>query len=456
MHGQLQLSQWWHQHLPEPLDGLASSSGSSSAAAALADLPTVCLTIDTEEQLPAATAVIAAMYGVESGPNALSSLQQQQLVHAVVIADRLQVTPVCSQALALLEAASKAEQGLLAEALVALTRLPLWPNCLLTLLPTIVQHAPCCKLGTADLAAIAAADEGGKVLQLLLAVFGNLQAVWSDVERWQLLLALPLPAMQLLLSADQLQVLSEDTVLYTAAKYVAAQGKGKLDDAAAAAKAALAPLVRAPQLSSFALSTAAIAADSSEYLLGGYAQQLRFLIHLHGKASVTEVIDMLHKFAGPSSWLLKERELVSSAGGGVRLEWRLAVEELRRACRNSCEQQKIVSLRSDHSAPLGGVGWYMQVECRQQDGGTVVGLFAGPFKFDMPQGGCYKSSFDIVWRDTKHMTTPCLMCGETWGKLNYLGLSPMGGDGWDEAAWVAAGLPASGEMLLQLHVHSVR
>jgi hypothetical protein len=43
-----------------------------------------------------------------------------------------------------------------------------------------------------------------------------------------------------------------------------------------------------------------------------------------------------------------------------------------------------------------------------------------------------------------------------WGSVNYHGLPPMGGDGWDEAAWVAAGLPASGEMLLQLHVHSVR
>jgi hypothetical protein len=57
------------------------------------------------------------------------------------------------------------------------------------------------------------------------------------------------------------------------------------------------------------------------------------------------------------------------------LEWQLAVEELRQACRNSFEQQKTVSLRSDISPPLGGVAWYMQVECRQQDGGTVVGLF---------------------------------------------------------------------------------
>jgi hypothetical protein len=193
------------QHLPEPLEALASSSSTSSAAAAaLAGLPTVCLTIDSEEQLPAATAVIAAMYGVESGPNSIGSLQQQQLVHAVVIADRLQVTPVCSQALQLLAAAAKAEQGLSAAALDALTGLSPWPSCLLTLLPTIVQHVPCCKQRTADLAAIAAADTGGKVQQLLVAVLGNLQAVWSDAEQRRVLLGLPLPAMQLLLSSDQL------------------------------------------------------------------------------------------------------------------------------------------------------------------------------------------------------------------------------------------------------------
>jgi hypothetical protein len=279
----------------------SSSSSASAAAAALAGLPTVCLTIDTEEHLPAATAVVAAMYGVESGPNALSSLQQQQLVHAVVIADRLQVTPVCRQALGLLAAASKTEQGLSAAALDALRGLSPWPSCLLTLLPTILQYAPCCKLGDACLGAIAAADRGRKVEQLVNAVFGNLQAVWSDAEQQQLLLSIPLPAMQLLLSSDQLQVLSEDTVLYTANKSVAAQDS----TAAAAAKAALAPLVRVLLLSSFALSKAALAEDSSEQLLGEYAQQLRTLIHLKGKASAAELLEKLQEVEGiPSSWLL--------------------------------------------------------------------------------------------------------------------------------------------------------
>jgi hypothetical protein len=31
----------------------------------------------------------------------------------------------------------------------------------------------------------------------------------------------------------------------------------------------------------------------------------------------------------------------------------------------------------------------------------------------------------------------------------------MAGDGWDESVWAAAGLPTSGDMLLELRVHSV-
>uniref|UniRef100_A0A383VRH4 Uncharacterized protein n=1 Tax=Tetradesmus obliquus TaxID=3088 RepID=A0A383VRH4_TETOB len=58
------------------------ASGSSAAAAR----DSVHLTINSAEQLPAAEAVIAAMYGVL---DALSRLQPEQLVHAVVIADML-------------------------------------------------------------------------------------------------------------------------------------------------------------------------------------------------------------------------------------------------------------------------------------------------------------------------------------------------------------------------------
>jgi hypothetical protein len=48
-----------------------------------------------------------------------------------------------------------------------------------------------------------------------------------------------------------------------------------------------------------------------------------------------------------------------------------------------------------------------------------------------------------------------------WARSNpayghMLDVGPMSaGGGWDEAAWVAAGLPVSGELQLSLHMHSV-
>jgi hypothetical protein len=43
------------------------------------------------------------------------------------------------------------------------------------------------------------------------------------------------------------------------------------------------------------------------------------------------------------------------------------------------------------------------------------------------------------------------------GYSNYFDLQPMPEAGWDDAAWASAaeGMPTAGEMLLQLHVHSV-
>jgi hypothetical protein len=54
-------------------------------------------------------------------------------------------------------------------------------------------------------------------------------------------------------------------------------------------------------------------------------------------------------------------------------------------------------------------------------------------------------------------SSQCIDSAQSWGYGNYFSLQPMSGDGWDEAAWAAAadGMPTTGEMLLQLHMHSV-
>uniref|UniRef100_A0A383VM69 BACK domain-containing protein n=1 Tax=Tetradesmus obliquus TaxID=3088 RepID=A0A383VM69_TETOB len=427
-----------------------SKRSSSRAHDTGAERPKVYLTIESAEQQPAAVAVIAALYGK---PDAISSLEQHQLVHTLVIADMIHADAAEQQALQALQAAAKSEQSLTAAALEALAALPEWPACLLQLLPHIVKHAPCCRDSAAALEAVAAADDGGRMQRMLLAVFGDLQGVWSDAQLQELLLGLPLPAMQLLLSSDELRLPSEDTVLYTAKQYMQAQ---KTAAKAAAAKAALAQLVRAPQLSLFALHCAALPADSDQQLLGCYAQKLRELLPLKIIALAGGAGCNFREHRGCSQQLAAWAATDQAAGKWSAAAVAAASGAAAQACRFSFAQQEAVCINSPSSAPLGGVGWKMKVWCEQQDGGTVVGLFAGPVKLEVPAGIPYKFECDVEWQGRKRtLRSACMFTGRVWGNSNYVELQPMAGDGWDAAAWAAEGLPASGEMLLELRMHSV-
>jgi hypothetical protein len=342
----------------------------------------VKLVIDSAEQLPAAEAVIAAMYGV---PDAISSLEQHHAVQVAAIADMVHAEAAGQQALQVLQEAAKSKEGLTQATLQALAGLPAWPNCLLQMVPF---------------------------------AFADLQAVWSDAQLQQLLLGLPLPAMQLLLSSDQLRVPSEDTVLYTAKQYVKAQTD---DDSKAAARAALAPLVRAPQLSMFVLSCAALPADSGKGLLGAYVQQLRDLLSLKRIASAQELATALKgEFnKAPDSWQLGPRQ-IKPLVDGVRLEWRLPVEQLKQACRDSFAQQKAVQILSTGSAPLGGVAWRLNVTCApciwRVTGGTKIGLYAEAVPADTPAGitkmiFC-RFKYTVSWQGEEcTVASPCIKIG---------------------------------------------
>lgn len=263
--------------------------------------PVFTLSITSEEQLPGAEAVVAAMYGLET---AVSSLQQHQLVHAAVISDMLGATEAVQQAVSCLNTAILSEEGPSAVAQETLAGLHAWPVCLQKLLPAMAASAGCCKLTSDDLDDILDADDDKVLQRMLLSVFGDLQAVWRHKQLEKLLLKLPLPAMQLLLSSDELQVPSEDVVMYTAQRYATAQehnfgGYSSSDEdadsegdtssdteeeraKAASKKAAkvLSQLIRAPYLSDFALQHAALGANSKYFLLGELLPQLRQLITL--------------------------------------------------------------------------------------------------------------------------------------------------------------------------------
>jgi hypothetical protein len=394
-------------------------------------------------------------------PDAISSLLQQHLVHAIVVAELLQLQDVAQQALQALSAAAAATQGLAPETLQAMASLETWPAGLKELLPLLVKNTACCKDSSADLAAIQAADTDNSVQNMLVGALGDLQGVWSSAEEKALLLALPLPAMQLLLSSDLVRVPSEDTVMYTAMQYVQAQPQPANK---AAAKAALAPLIRAPQLSAFALYWAALAASSSQHLLSSYAQQLHGLQFLKMIASPEEPVTESEAVQGaPVSWGLGARQ-IRPLLDGVRLSWRVTVELLKQACKESFAEQDMVFINSMTSSsacspPMGGVAWSMSIRCRQCEGGTEVGLYVRPVAGELPAGSYYKFNCTVEWQGVQATeSSSCVKSPQVWGYSNYFELQPMSAaGGWDEAAWAAAadGMPTTGEMLLQLHMHSV-
>jgi hypothetical protein len=437
-------------------DANSSSPGNEAGSAAGSSHRQLHLPLDSAEQLPAGEAVIAALYDV---PDALSSLQQQQLVDAVVLADKLGAPKVAQRAVDALKAAAQqveGEQGLTGVALEALASLPSWPTCLYPLLLPIVQHAACCVEGLADLAAIVAADTGSRVQRMLLAVLGDLEAVWKDVQLQRLLLLLPLPAAQLLLSSDDLRIASEDTVLYTANMYITLQPSSRRQTC----KTALALLVRAPHLTRSGLAAQTLS-SGRHLLLDSLTAPLKQLVSyklLTASDSVTP--ETLSEIRGaPDSWSRNARQRV--AAEGVCMQWRLSVEKIAQACRQCFANNTVVSLNSPgHTPPLGGVVWRMQVHVQMQRrngvSGVTVGLYLGP------GGGAARNVFrmysgTLECASARRATLRCdqgNLHGRGYPDFFRVGLMSEGG-GWDEATWAAKGLPTSGEVELSLHMHSV-
>jgi hypothetical protein len=49
----------------------------------------------------------------------------------------------------------------------------------------------------------------------------------------------------------------------------------------------------------------------------------------------------------------------------------------------------------------------------------------------------------------------CSLRGDAYDWVDFFGSRPMGGDGWDVAAWAAAGLPDDGHLEVQLRVEQL-
>ena len=260
-----------------------------------------------------------------------------------------------------------------------------------------------------------------------------------------------------LLSACASQVASEDTVLYTAQSYANRISDLQQQDAA---KEQLAPLIRCPHLSSYWLTACAWSDDADELLLSGYVEQLQKLAMMRAADAAFKPPDaaFLQEYlpGALASWSAGKRshKQVSS----VSVEWDLDVSDIRTAAQRCAQEQKLTVKCSGVTPPLGGLVWGIRLDCDWDEhaGGTKVGLFAmqknAPtatycrFRYTLFVAGadaCRSRGYSILLQHDEGYGSPDIFVGK-----------PMAG-GWDEAAWAAAGLPASGHVKVKLVVSDV-
>lgn len=175
------------------------------------------LSLDSADQERAAMAVLAAVYGARAIASA--GLSEMELLQVVLIADMLQVSSIAEQAVQQLCQVARSAAGISAQLQEHLLQLKAWPACLRPLFPAWcaqhsqpvdqVAHAWIKVADVADgssLEEVEAAPYSTPMRNHLLSKLQDLQSVWENPELQQQLLALPLPAMQLLLASNSLQV----------------------------------------------------------------------------------------------------------------------------------------------------------------------------------------------------------------------------------------------------------
>lgn len=416
--------------------------------------PRVVLTIQHREHEVAAVAVIASLYGVA---DALSGLQQSELVHAIQYADLLQVGPATAEALQTLQTAATADAGLSIETLEKLAALAPWPNCLLALLPDITKHLS--DSSNSPNALISNRQRQNLIQSVLLSVLGNLETTWQQQELQHLLLKLSLPAMSLLLSSDKLFVYSEDTVLYTACKFTASQAVSQR----AAAINSLSVLIRVGQLSDFQLMLQSTPRDDFPQagdVLRSHDNSIQRLVSLTRLGvSTAEVLAEVQRLlpTAPSSWSSGPRQIVVSKE--IKLAWHLLVADLKAAVSRCHETKMAQVIFSMASSPLAGLEWKIAIMCRYigtrhcvqinllMPASSPSGIKGVFHKFDYAIQVPCKESLGVAG------SAGPLTINEGWSLPNFFRLTMSGG--WDEAAWAAKGLPTFGSFTIILSVSKV-
>lgn len=258
-----------------------------------------------------------------------------------------------------------------------------------------------------------------------------------------------------------LQVDSEATVLYSAQYYVdKLKGEPK-----AAAIQVLGPLIRCQSLSSSWLVSVAEAAVSGTapgtFVLEQYAKPALQLLKLRSVTKTSIISKQLPHMplaAWPDSWFSGPRQYTPR--DSVQLTQQVDVSQLREAavrCANGKTEER---LRSRASGPIRGLTWQLVISIDGTNStGTQIGVFAGPAADAAGFCNDTQPAYSFSWRVTadvgvkrvldKAVGAQSLTWSIHWGYSDAFRLGYMSG-GWNEAAWAAAGLPASGSLSFNL------
>jgi hypothetical protein len=263
-----------------------------------------------------------------------------------------------------------------------------------------------------------------------------------------------------------LQVASEDTVLYTAQAYT--EHLELSGSSSHPALNELARLVRCPHLSQYLLSASVLSIDADKLVLRRLQPQLMQLLLLKAacRPDASLSADDLKGAVvnAPGSWLLPVRDIqpVSSAS----IQWELDAATIRQAAQTSASQEKTTILKSPTSCLLGGISWGLELYCHHskegEDGSLVcteIGLYARAKS--LPSGSLCRCTYTVECVGVDEV----MVCKgsnlfhsvgneSAWGRNDFFKLGPMAG-GFDEVAWAAKGLPASGNIVLQLTVADI-
>ena len=234
-------------------------------------------------------------------------------------------------------------------------------------------------------------------------------------------------------------------MLFTAQAYVDKLASAECDTQQAVDR--LAPLVRCPHLSQFWLSVSMLSDDTDKQLLRGLQPQLKRLMLLKPACS-TELGRRVADIPGvPASWLLPLRDIQPGNNSRVSMAWGVDVATIRQAAQNSANQQTAFSLESTFSTVVGGFRWGLQLECKWDDNkqGSTIGLYAKCM--NVPAGSFCGCTILLQYAVVIHMQETCYIDDSNRrGWSDFFGLGAMAGV-FDEAAWAAKKLPATGSQL---------